>query len=147
MQRMPAGSAETDSLRSVLPDLSELCRIYDISLELIERSHDLDDLLDRILDEYEQRLAELPLDAFDAAPTAGAEGARKLRALVMFARQAAALKEKAAVFEQETRSRRALADVLEALDAGIVLVGVDGRVTQANRAASTLLEIAPAELV
>ena len=33
--------------RGILPDLEELCRIHDIGVDLIDRSDDLDDLLDR----------------------------------------------------------------------------------------------------
>ena len=52
--------------RRDLPDLAELCRIHEIGLDLIGRSHDVDELLDRVLDEYESRLSELPSDALDA---------------------------------------------------------------------------------
>jgi signal transduction histidine kinase len=87
-----------------MPDLEELCRIHDVSLELIERSHDLDELLERILEEYEARLDELPNDALDArADTMSLATAKKIRALTMFATQAVALKAKAT--ESERRSR------------------------------------------
>src|SRR5262245_38823549 len=88
-----------------LPDLAELCRIHEIGLDLIDRSHDLDELLDRVLEEYQARLAALPSDALD--PRSGSpqpESLRKLRGLVMFATQAAALKEKA-VAAQELKRR------------------------------------------
>jgi len=52
-----------------LPDLAELCRIHEIGLDLIGRSHDVDELLDRVLDEYESRLKEL-------RPTRSTRGAR-----------------------------------------------------------------------
>ena len=48
------------------PDLAELCRIHEIGLDLIGRSHDIDELLDRVLEEYETRLSALPSDALDA---------------------------------------------------------------------------------
>jgi len=50
------------------PDLEELCRIHDIGLDLIERSDNLDDLLDRVLGEYELRLADLRNDTLDGDP-------------------------------------------------------------------------------
>ena len=82
--------------RELVPDLAELCRIHEVGLDLIERSHDVDELLNRVLEEYERRLRELPGDALDGrAGKPSAESVRKLRALVMFATQAAALKEKA----------------------------------------------------
>lgn len=43
---------------SVMPDLAELCRNHDVSLELIRGSHDMDELLDRVLAEFEARLQE-----------------------------------------------------------------------------------------
>jgi len=127
------------------PDLAELCRIYDVGIELIERSHDVDDLIGRVLDEYEARLADLPADAFGADGASSAETARKVRALVMFAGQAAALKEKAIAAAQlreralalEAANAR-LEGVLAALGAGILIVDRDGSVLQANVAASTL---------
>jgi signal transduction histidine kinase len=94
----------TEGLRSVMPDLEELCRIHDVSIELIERSHDLDDLLERILEEYEARLGDLPNDALDMrADSMSLATAKKIRALTMFATQAVALKAKAADSERRTR--------------------------------------------
>jgi len=147
-----AGARTTDA---VLPDLQELCRIHDIGLEMIERSDDVDELLDRILDEYEERLDGLG-SASLARPGAGQV---KVRALVMFAAQAAALKEKAALTAElkrrsealehtnealrralldEEHGRRRLDEVLAAVDAGIVVLDPAGRVRHANRAAAAL---------
>ncbi len=97
---MPDQGTQAPGIR---PDLEDLCRIHDIGLDLIDRSDDIDDLLDRVLDEYELRLTDLRDDTLDGDP--GDEGeAKKLRALVMFATQAAALKQKAVVAdEQRTR--------------------------------------------
>src|SRR5262249_13557547 len=93
---------------AVLPDLAELCRIHEIGIDLIERSHDVDELLDRVMEEYEKRLSELPADALDArAKTARPESQQKLRALVMFATQATALREKA-VASSELKKRAAM---------------------------------------
>lgn len=156
-ERPPSPQALAERARA-MPDLAELCRIHDIGIELIERSHDLDELLDRVLEEYEQRLREIP-DAALTADDAPDEARSKLRALVMFARQAAALKEKATaatalrrhaeVLEQvnvelqqtvarEELARRRVDDVLGVLDAGILVVAPDGRIRHANRAASQL---------
>jgi nitrogen fixation/metabolism regulation signal transduction histidine kinase len=149
-----------DSSEGVMPDLAELCRIHDISLELIRRSHDVDELLDAVLAEYEKRLREMSADTLGGSGRPlDPEEAKKLQALVMFAGQAVALKEKAAAatqlrrraeeleklnddleraLEQEARTRRRLDDLLAALDAGIMVVGKDGRIQNVNRAASDL---------
>jgi signal transduction histidine kinase len=104
-----------EGFQSVLPDLTELCRIHDISLDLIERSHDLDELLERILEEYEARLADLPNDALDMrADSLSLTTAKKLRALTMFASQAVALKAKAEEVEKRHRIEK-LNEVLKTL--------------------------------
>ena len=144
----------------VFPDLVELCRIHEIGLDLIGRSHDVDELLDRVLDEYESRLATLPSDALDARGGGPhPDSARKLRGLVMFATQAAALKEKAVVagelkrraamledanarlvvaLDEAERSRARLDGVLAALSSGIMILGADGAFLTANAAARGL---------
>ncbi len=151
---------EPEPLRSLQSELEELGRVHDVSLDLIQRSHDLNGLLDRILDEYELRLRDLPSEA--RGGTGGAlspPAAGKLRARLVFAAQAAALKEKAlaaaelreraeALSEANARLGQALADaeaarrqldgVLAALDAGILILGPDGTVRHANRAACVL---------
>jgi signal transduction histidine kinase len=153
--------ATTQPTGESLPDLVELCRIHELGLDLIDRSHDVDDLLDRVLDEYESRLAALPFDALD--PRGGGphpESARKLRGLVMFATQAAALKEKAVVagelkrraaaledansrlstaLAEAERSRSRLDGVLAALSSGIMILGADGALLIANAAARGLV--------
>ncbi|NIM00845.1 MAG: hypothetical protein GTN89_07940 [Acidobacteria bacterium] len=96
---------QVDQTPGLLPDLEELCRIHDIGLDLIDRSHDLDDLLDRVLDEYQTRLGDMRPDTLDGEPDDETE-AKKLRALVMFASQAAALKEKAVAAEERRRVER-----------------------------------------
>ncbi len=160
MQTAFVGEPEPDPLRSLRAELQELGRVHDVSLDLIERSHDLDGLLDRILDEYEVRLRELPSEALGpSGPSLAPPAAGKLRALFVFAAQAAALKEKAlaaaelrqradALAEANARLGKALADaesarrqldgVLAALDAGILILGPDGTVHHANRAACLL---------
>ncbi|HEX4823410.1 MAG TPA: histidine kinase dimerization/phospho-acceptor domain-containing protein [Candidatus Polarisedimenticolaceae bacterium] len=145
----------------VLPDLAELCRIHEIGIDLIERSHDVDELLDRVLEEYEKRLSELPADALDARQaSAPPESQQKLRALVMFATQATALREKAVAaselkrraamleeangrlttaLEEAERARARLDGVLAALSAGVMLRGSDGTFLRANAAARGLV--------
>jgi signal transduction histidine kinase len=144
-----------------LPDLAELCRIHEIGLDLIGRSHDVDELLDRILEEYEARLQELPSDALDARSAArNPESSRKLRALVMFATQASALREKAvaaseikrragmlenansqltAALEEAERARARLDGVLTALSSGVMIRGADGAFLRATAAARSLV--------
>jgi PAS domain-containing protein len=143
-----------------LPDLAELCRIHEIGLDLIGRSHDLDELLDRVLEEYEARLQKLPADALDARTGAPRpETARQLRGLVMFATQAAALKEKAvlagemrrraAMLEESNarlsealddtrRSHARLDGVLAALSSGVMLFDAEGGCLNANAAARAI---------
>lgn len=141
-------------------ELAELCRVHHVALEMIERSRNLDELMDRILDEYETRLRDLPPDALDGAGGAlPAEAAGKLRGLFLFAAQAAAIKEKAALAQElrnraselsranaqlewalgEAESARCRLDgVLSALDSGILIVEPDGQVQHANPAARRL---------
>jgi signal transduction histidine kinase len=156
-----------DTIRSLEMELRELGRVHDVSLDLIEHSHDFDRLLDRILDEYEVRLRELPSEALgQERASLSPQAAGKLRALLAFAAEAAALKEKAAA-AAELRSRaEALADansklgqalgeaeaarrelegVLSALDAGIVILGSDGMVRHANPAGLRLAAAPEAE--
>jgi PAS domain-containing protein len=143
-----------------VPDLAELCRIHEIGLDLIERSHDLDELLDRVLEEYQARLASLPSDALDARSGAPQpESLRKLRGLVMFATQAAALKEKAvaalelkrraamleesnarlvAALDETQRSHARLDGVLSALSSGVMIIDAGGKCLKANDAARVL---------
>jgi signal transduction histidine kinase len=145
-----------------LPDLAELCRIHEIGLDLIERSHDLDELLDRVLDEYESRLQALPSDALDARDGGpDPESLRELRGLVMFATQAAALKEKAvaagelkrraamleesnarliAALDEARRSHARLDAVLAALSSGVMIFDAAGSCVTANAAARELAE-------
>lgn len=136
-----------------LPDLAELCHLYEIGLDLISRATDLDDLILKILDEYESRLAALPTDAFDPSVRPPADTARKVRALVMFAGQAVALKTQAqvtteararaerfgAALKEAERARARLEAVLAAVDAGIVLVDTDGTIAERNGAAKAIL--------
>jgi len=141
LKREAAGNAG-----ETLPDLAELCRIHEIGLDLIERSHDVDELLDRVLDEYESRLKDLPSDALDARSTAPHPASLgKLRGLVMFATQAAALKEKAIV-AGELKRRAAMLEaansrldgVLAALSSGVMIFSAQGAFLTANVAAREL---------
>ena len=151
---------KADATEEALPDLAELCRIHEIGLDLIDRSHDVDELLDRVLEEYESRLKVLPLDALDARGGAPhPDSLRKLRGLVMFATQAAALKEKAIVagelkrraamledanarlvsaLDEAERSRARLDGVLAALSSGVMIFSAGGAVLTANVAAREL---------
>ncbi|HUC43384.1 MAG TPA: histidine kinase dimerization/phospho-acceptor domain-containing protein [Candidatus Sulfotelmatobacter sp.] len=137
-------NAETET---ILPDLAELCRLHEVGLDLIERSHDLDELLDRVIDEYERRLSALPAAVLDRRSADRApESLRQLKALVMFATQATALKEKALAAQELKRKSRMLEEanarldgVLAALSSGIVVLAADGTVVRANAAARHLL--------
>jgi signal transduction histidine kinase len=153
----------------ILPDLAELCRNYDVGLDLINCSDDPEVLMDRVLEEYEARLAEIVGSSLDPGDDGvELEDRRKLRALIMFAGQAAALKEKAVAaaalrtwaeeqqrlnFElqralaQEATSRKLLDDVLAALDAGVMIVDRSGKISHANRAAAVLANAGCEQLV
>lgn len=162
MTRLPRFPSDTKALgEDTLPDLAELARLHDVGLDLIERSDDVNDLLDGVLEEYERRLEELPTDALDRrGGPVSPDGAKKLRALMMFATQAIALKTKALAadeLKQRARdleeangrlegalkdarlARERLDGVLQSLDAGILIAGSDGRVVMANRAAGSLV--------
>jgi PAS domain-containing protein len=163
-----SGPGRVASYEAVLPNLAELCRIHNVGLEMIDRSHDMDELLDRVLEEYERRLEALADETLGRGAPPSYEEAQKLRALIMFATHAAALMDKAetstalrrwadqlqrmneelerALVEQ-ARVRRRLDEVLETLDAGIMVVGADGRIENANRAASALTGVGAEELV
>ena len=141
---------------AAIPDLAELCRVHDIGMELIERCDDLDQLLDRVLGEYEARLGDLSRDALDSRrdPQFDRVDSGKLRALVMFASKAAALKNRAEATERLLERSEVLeqvhaqlASMLGALGAGILMVGPDGRVGRCNRAAATLLDVPEGDLV
>jgi signal transduction histidine kinase len=160
MAKSKSKRAAADSTGEILPDLAELCRIHEIGLDLIGRSHDVDELLDRVLDEYESRLKDLPSDALDARSTAPRpDSLGKLRGLVMFATQAAALKEKAilagemkrraamleaanirlvAALDEAERSRTRLDGVLAALSSGVMIFSAEGATLTANVAAREL---------
>jgi signal transduction histidine kinase len=160
MSKSKVNRAVLGPTEETLPDLAELCRIHEIGIDLIGRSHDVEELLDRVLEEYESRLQALPSDALDARSGAPhPESVRKLRGLVMFATQAAALKEKAVVagelkrraamleeanvrlvaaLDEAERSRARLDGVLAALSSGVMILGSDGALLTANAAARGL---------
>ena len=78
--------------------LADLCRSYQIGPELFEESGNLDRLLARVLEDCDQRLQQLSAPVFEAEQTTGETPGRedpleRLRSLVAFAREAAALRE------------------------------------------------------
>ncbi|RMD99217.1 MAG: sensor histidine kinase [Calditrichaeota bacterium] len=86
------GSNQVNSLK-----LAELDQIYSVCLDLLQKSQNPDELLDKVLDEYIRRFSEMPavdiqenLDSY-----ADEEQREKVRALIMFAQQASLLKENA----------------------------------------------------
>jgi signal transduction histidine kinase len=160
MSQKERAKAVSEESAEAIPDLAELCRIHEIGLDLIHRSHDVDDLLDRVLEEYEARLQRLPSDALDARSGGPRpESARELRGLVMFATQAAALKEKAvaatelkrrarlleeanarlvAALDDARRSHARLDAVLGALSSGVMILSPEGACVTANACAREL---------
>lgn len=135
-------------------DLAELCRLHDVSLDLLGRAHDVDDLIEAILGEYERRLKELPPDALDRPDAGDSRTGAKVRALVRFAAQASAIQSQARsaadLRERNRRVEEALAEarrwrerletVVAALDSAILLVSPEGRVALASGAVDTLLD-------
>lgn len=135
-------------------DLADLCRLHDVGLDLLARAENVDDLIEAILDEYERRLAELPADALDRPATGDPRTIAKVRALVMFAAQASAIKAHAqsgsALRERNRRMEEALDEarlwrerfgaVVASLDVAILIVSPDGNVREISGAAETLLK-------
>lgn len=99
--------------QALLADLRELCACHELDTGLIEASRDLHELLDRVLDEYERRLAVLRSATTDLPPAR--ETAAGLSALVDFASRAAALGERG----EPARELRRRADELERLNGEI----------------------------
>lgn len=96
--------------------LQELCRLYNVSLDLIERTTTRDELIDRILDEYIFRFEEIPgTDLVEEKQPAGKYEKEKIRSLVMFATQAVGLKEQADVHERLRHSNEELQRVTQEL--------------------------------
>lgn len=82
--------------------LAELCRLYQVSLDLIRRCADSSQLVDAILSEYEKRLLEIPTADFLAEPEQNRNlvEREKVRSLLMFATQAALLKDQVDVRDE-----------------------------------------------
>jgi hypothetical protein len=134
-------------------DLADLCRLHDVGLDLLARAENVDDLIEAILEEYERRLADLPPDALDRPQSDDPGTAAKVRALVMFAAQASAIKAHAqsgaALRERNRRMEEALDEarrwrerfgaVVAALDVAILVVSPDGTVRESSGAADGLL--------
>ena len=139
-----------------IQDLEELCKVHSISLELIRRSHNLDDLLDVVLDELERRLAEIPGKSFGSGgePSGSVRDNARVKALMTFASQAAELKVKAefnhelqqALSDAEAGSDR-LRGVIDSIAAGIVVLDREGKVLGANRAVGELIGKDPDRLL
>jgi signal transduction histidine kinase len=91
--------------------LAELRRLYQVGLELIQKSTSADELVSAILDEYERRFLEIPqanlLDAPERQENVLTR--EKVRALLMFASEAALLKEHA---DMDDRLRRQQEELL-----------------------------------
>ena len=129
-------------------DLEELCKVHSISLELIRKSHSLDDLLDLILDELERRLSEIPSAAFRnrGSVQRDSDDTARLKALVTFTSQAAELKAKAEVNQELQRAldaaesgRDRLEGVMNSVAAGIAVLDTDQNIVHANSSMAELL--------
>lgn len=77
--------------------LDELNDVYNVSLELLEKSQDHDALLDALLGEYLRRLADIPGVKLDSnlEQYTDLDEKEKVRSLMMFAKQALLLKRNA----------------------------------------------------
>jgi PAS domain-containing protein len=136
-------------------DLEELCKVHSISLELIRRSHHLDDLLDVILDELEERLAEIPGQALQSRgePRRNLRDTARLKALVTFTSQAAELKAKAEsnrelqlALDSAEEGRDRLHGVMNSITAGIAVLDRDRKILVINEAMAKLIGSDPERL-
>lgn len=146
-----AGPVEEFSTR----DLVELCKVHSISLELIRKSHSLDDLLDLILDELERRLSEIPSAALRnrGAVRRDSDDTARLKALVTFTSQAVELKAKAEVNRElqlalvaAEAGRDRLEGVMNSVSAGIAVLDEDQNIVHANSSMAELLGSDPGRL-
>ncbi len=80
----------------------DLCRIYEIGCNLIDKVNNKQELMDAILDEYIFRFDEMPGTDINkiARDNGDSEIRNKLKSLVMFATQAVALREKAILYKE-----------------------------------------------
>lgn len=104
--------------RRAAPGERELERVYRVSLELIQRFGDPEELLRGILEEYERRLEELgatPLIPREGSPKLDPERRRQIHGLLLFAALAVALKEKEELLEEVRRKTEELQKAQEAL--------------------------------
>lgn len=156
-------------LSAVQPDLAQLCRNHAIGVDLIRCSHDSEEMMDRVLAEFEERLEELSNDALDARTGPPSEADRsRLRALAMFSRQVSALMEKSAAVDQlrcwaeeqqrlnlelqrawsrEQASRSRLEKVLQVLDVGILLTHADGKIDHCNGCFANWVGLSPDDII
>ncbi len=97
--------------------LAELDQIYSLSLELLKKSQDPDELLDALLDEYIRRFSEIPGMNFseDLNEFPDDERREKAKALILFAQQAALLKENADYQARLKEQNRKLANLTRKL--------------------------------
>ncbi len=97
--------------------LAELDQIYSLSLELLKKSQDPEQLLDALLDEYIRRFSEIPgLNLSDNLDDlADDERREKAQALILFAQQAALLKENADYQARLKEQNRKLANLTRKL--------------------------------
>ncbi|MDQ7051414.1 MAG: ATP-binding protein [candidate division KSB1 bacterium] len=97
--------------------LAELDQIYSLSLELLKKSQDPDELLDALLDEYIRRFSEIPGMNFSENLNEFQDDERreKAQALILFAQQAALLKENADYQAKLKEQNRKLANLTRKL--------------------------------
>ncbi len=93
--------------------LAELDQIYELTLELLKKTQDPEELFDAVMDEYARRFAELPgvnlnTDLEDCEDEVTRE---KARALILFARLASLVKENADYQAQLKKRNRELAEL------------------------------------
>jgi PAS domain S-box-containing protein len=151
------------------PTLAELCRAFDTSPENVECEQGLSVLLEGMLDSYTMR-KRVPTGT---APERSSEelelaAADKLRVLVSYTQQATAReirngmseefeghttelnelrKELEGALSKEKRIRQKLKSVLDAIDAGVLVVSEDGRIENINQAVAGLTGHADGELM
>ncbi|MBN2011228.1 hypothetical protein JW960_17930 [candidate division KSB1 bacterium] len=98
--------------------IREYSRNYNISLELLEKSSNPQELIDAIFDEYIRRLDELKgIDLKDLeGETHLVEEKEKFKSLVMFATQSSLMRENAQLYEQLDKANSELRSANDQLD-------------------------------
>lgn len=152
-------ASRQNAYRTLLPELERLCVLHGLERALVEGDGELTGLFERVRGESESCLTLLLEQPPDSS--AGRRDAARLRALIAFSAQAAALELQSAVAAVERhrveatqrlhrdleravaeceRAGRCVDEVLAAFDAGVMVLGPRADVRHVNPAARKLVE-------